>query len=151
MVKLQQLTEFLLNLNLVAAEQIDSWVENPRMVPRGKVVSEGQLVLFTQTYDAIFAIERYPHKRHSAELLFAHVSAWLIENDSERAQLGLSNPQTDVDVLDDKTADIELTIAFEEDITAVLDEDGPISYMGGQYKLADVAIDYVNEADMASE
>ena len=149
MVKLQQITAFLVGLNLVAAENIDTWVENPRIVPWGKEITDGQMVLFRQTYDAVLSFERWPHARHPAELLFAHVSVWLLENDEDRFEKELAMPVTDVDILDAKTADVDITITFEEDITAVIDENGPITFGGQRYRLDDAVISYVKEAEMA--
>lgn len=148
MVKLQQITAFLVGLNLVAAENIDTWTENPRIVPRCKEITDGQMILYTQTYDAVLSFERWPHSRHPAELLFAHVCAWLVENDEDRFEKELAMPSTDVDILDHKTADIDITITFEEDITAVLDENGAITFGGQRYRLDDALISYVKEAEM---
>lgn len=148
MIKLQQITAFLIGLDLVAAENIDTWVENPRIVPWGKEITDGQMVLFRQTYDAVLSFERWPHSRHPAELLFAHVSVWLLENDEERFEKELAMPVTDVDILDTKTANVDITITFEEDITAVLDENGPITFGGQRYRLDDAVISYVKEAEL---
>lgn len=150
MLKLQQITAFLVGLNLVAAENIDSWVENPRIVPRCSIIDDGQVIVYTQTYDAMISIERYPHTRHPAELLFAQVSVWLIENDEDRFEKELPMPVTDVDILDSKTADIDIMITFKEDITAVADENGPIVINGQHYRLDDTTITYVKEGEMKS-
>jgi hypothetical protein len=81
--------------------------------------------------------------------LFAQVSVWLIENDEDRFEKELPMPVTDVDILDSKTADIDIMITFEEDITAVADENGPIVIDGQRYQLDDATITYVKEAEMA--
>ncbi len=146
MQKLALLTSFLVNLDLVAAEQIDTWVENPKVLPSGKMMGNGQLILCRQTYDAVISIERYPHHRHPAELLFAQVCAWLIENDTDRDEIAA--PDTDVDVLDNYVADVEMTISFEEDIAVVEDENGPIHFQEKRYRLAAFEIDYAEEGDL---
>ncbi len=148
MIKLQQLTAFLVDLNYVAAENIDAWIENPQIVPRCKDLGEGQMIIYTQTYDAVLMIERFPHTRHPAELLFAQVCAWLVENDEERFDTDLPNPSIDVDVLDNKTADIDITIRFEEDITAVPDDNGPIMIQGEKYRLDNAVTSYVQESEI---
>lgn len=148
MKKLQQLTAFIVGLDLVAAENIDAWVENPKIVPRGKSMGEGGIVLYTQTYDAVISIERFPHKTHPAELLFGHVCAWLMENDGERDEI--ADPNTDVDVLDDETADVEITISFEEDVLAVPDPAGTIVLGGNLYRLADVVVDYAEDGEVTT-
>lgn len=145
MIKLQAITAFLIDLNLVAAENIDTWVENPQIVPRGKSMGAGGIVLYTQTYDAVISIERFPHNTHPAELLFGQVCAWLMEND-ERDEI--ATPRTVVDILDDHTADIEITISFEEDVLAVPDTAGTIWVGGENYRLADAVIDYAETGEV---
>jgi hypothetical protein len=150
MIKLQQITAFLIGLDLVAAENIDTWVENPQVVPRFTDLGDGQMIVYTQTYDAMIAIERYPHQVHDAELLFAQMCVWLIENDESRLELNLPHPETDVTILDSKTADIDIVIRFEEDITAVEDESGPIAFQDKRYRLDGVTLSYAKEGEMAS-
>ena len=150
MLKLQLLTAFLINLDLVAAENIDSWVEDPRIVPSGSIVSgaaEG-IILFRQEYDAVFSIERYPHQRHHVNELFGQVCAWLIENDADREEI--AQPNIDVDILDDETADIEITISFTEDVTAIKDPAGLIVVGGETYSLGAVVVDVAEEGDLTA-
>lgn len=143
--KLAQITAFLVQQNLVAVEQIDSWVENPNIVPAGELRGDG-IILYRQTYDAVISIERYPHKNHPAELLFALVCAWLMDNDADRDDI--PTPQTDVDILDDETADVEITISFEEDVIGIEDPAGPIPFNGLNYRLADDVIDYAETGEV---
>ncbi len=147
MLKLKQLTTFLVQQNLVAAEQIDSWVENPQIIPGGEDMGTG-IVLYRQTYDAVISIERFPHKHVAAELLFALVCAWLMQNDPDRQEI--AQPTTDVDVLDDSTADIEISISFEEDVHGVIDPAGPIDLFGVNYRLADIEIDYAEQGEVTT-
>lgn len=146
MIKLQQLTAYVLNLNLVAAEQIDSWVENPQIVPSGKSMGQGTVVLYRQTYDAVIYIERFNHQKHPVEQLFGCVAAWLMQNDEDRDEI--ATPRTDVEILDDGLADIEISISFEEDVIAVLDPAGPIEFGGDRYRLAGPIIKYAEEGDL---
>lgn len=148
MIKLQQITQFLVNLNLVDVSQIDSWVENPQIVPSGKSLGSGGIVLYRQEYDAVISIERFPHKNHPAELLFGQICAWLMESDPDRDEI--AKPRTDVDILDDQTADIEITISFEENIEAVPDPAGTINLGGTLYRLADAVIDYAETGEVKS-
>lgn len=150
MVKLQQLRTFLVELNLVAAENIDSWAENIRFHGVCKYLGNG-MVLFRQEYDAVISIERFPHHRHPAELLFGQVIAWLIENDSEREDQGADQPTVDADILDNNTADLDITVPFVEDIEAVPDENGAIVINGESYRLANVEIDYAEEGEVKTD
>lgn len=147
MIKLAQLTRFLIELNLVAAEQIDSWVENPRIVPSGKSLGNGQIVMYRHEYDAVIVIERYPHKVHSAQLLFAHICSWVMNNDDRDE---IARPRIDVDILDDDTADIEISISFEEDGMVVEDPAGDIELYGKRYRLDDAVINYAETGEVTT-
>ena len=146
MLKLQQITDFLVQLNLVAAEQIDSWVENPQMIPSGEDSGAGGVLLYRQTYDAVISIERFPHQHHPVELLFAHISVWLMNNDSERDEI--ATPQTEVDVLDDSTADIEISISFEEELYGIEDPAGTIELFGTRYRLDSQLVNYAETGEV---
>lgn len=146
MIKLQQLTAYLLNLNLVAAEQLDSWVENPQIIPSGKSMGQGSIILYRQIYDAVIYIERFAHIDHPVEQLFGCVAAWLMTHDADREEIAA--PRTDVEILDDYLADIEISISFEEDVIAVLDPAGPIEFGGNRYRLAGPIIFYAEEGDL---
>lgn len=142
MKQLAAITAFIVGLDLIAAEQIESWVENPQIVPAGTVKTRDGVVIYRQTYTAVIAIERYPHKRCPAELLFAHISAWLIDNDGDRFDDKDAKITTDVEIMEDDTADIEISIDFIEEIEIVKDPGGPIRLNGDRWRLADVPIDY---------
>lgn len=146
MKQIQALTAFLKGLDLVAAENIDAWVENPRVVPSFKSMGDGGMILFRQTYDAVLYIERYPHRRHPAELLFGQVCAWLYEHDVDRFDRKDADIATEVDVLDDQTADITLTLDFIEEVGAVPDPAGPIMAAGKRWRLAEPVVNYALEA-----
>ena len=150
MVKLGQLRQFIVDLNLVAVENIDSWAENIRFNAVLKDQGNG-LVLFRQDYDAVISIERFPHTTHPAELLFAQVIAWLIEHDEERENQELDQPSVDADILDDKLADLDITIPFAEYIEAVPDENGPIVINGEKYALSNIEIDYAETGEVTTD
>ena len=146
MIKLGILHQFLINLDLVAAENIDSWVENPKIVPSGKNLSHDSIILFRQEYDAVFSIERFPHQKTDVNYLFGKLCAWLMENDGDRDDI--PEPITDVDILDNGTADIEITISFTEDVEAIEDPAGTIVFNGKTYKLADAVVDVAEAGEV---
>lgn len=69
-----------------------------------------------------------------------------MQNDGDRDEI--ATPDTDVDILDDETADIEITISFEEDVHAVPDPAGTIVLSGQHYRLADVNIKYAEDGEV---
>ncbi|GLP98677.1 hypothetical protein GCM10007891_05310 [Methylophaga thalassica] len=150
MKKLQAITDYLLNLNMVAAENIDAWAENARFVGVAKDMGNDGMVLFRLHYTAAIVIERFPHQEHPAELLFGHVIAWLMDNDDLREELALDPPETDIDILDNQTADLEINIDFVEDVEIIQDAAGPLRLNGERYRLAPVRIDYALEGEVTT-
>lgn len=133
MIQLTALTSFLLNLNLFAAEQLESFVDDLTILPACRSAVAGQIVVCEMDYTAAFYIERYPHATHRAELLVAQISAWLLQNDSNR-HFGFQFPVV-VDVLDDSTADLEIRIPFHEIVTATQHPSGEILFNSQRYTL----------------
>ena len=135
MTKLTALTAFLLNLNLFAAENMESFVDDLTVLPAGRnTATNGTIVVCEMDYTAVLFIERYPHASVPAPLLFAQISAWLLQNDPDRTEAN-TFPVT-VDILDDATADLEIRIPFTEIITAEEDTGGPIDIGGTRYALS---------------
>jgi hypothetical protein len=149
MKQLACITQFIVNLNLVAAEQIDSWVDKLKITLAATSMGVGGIVLFRQTYSISLFIERYPHKVHPSELLFAHIAAWLMDNDSERFDQKDADIEVELDILDDETADIMVSIDFIEEIGIVEDPGGAILFNGQRWRLATPIIKYALSGDIA--
>lgn len=134
MIKITALTTFLLNLNLFAAEQLESFVDDLTILPAGRnTAAAGRIVVCEMDYTAALYIERFPHGQIPAALLFAQISAWLLQNDPDRTESN-AFPVT-VDILDEQTADLEIRIPFTEIVYADADSGGPIDIMGTRYAL----------------
>lgn len=132
---LANIVAFLTDLNLVAAEQIESVVDNVIVRPSGQYTRKQQELKIAQLeYSAVIDIERYPHRERSADWLFAQLSAWVIEHPEIRIdpfEIGLV-----IDVLDDSTADIEIRLTLQEDIIIKPETGGTIRIGGDGYTLA---------------
>ncbi|WKD48344.1 phage tail protein [Microbulbifer spongiae] len=135
--KLTAITAHLLAANLVSSEQLHSWMENGQMEPASKHLGQG-LRVCRQSYDAVIQIERFAG---DPALLFALVTTWLMEQDGARFELNLPAPDVDVDVIDERAADVEITIRFSEDVDLVADDNGPIAYRGTRWAVAPVPVD----------
>lgn len=135
--KLKGITAHLLAANLVAAEQLDSWMEDGELETASKNLGNG-LRVCRQSYDAVIQIERYAG---DPALLFALVTTWVMENDPERQSLELPEPTVDVDVIDERVADVEITVRFSEPVDLVEDDSGPILYRGQRWAVAAVPVD----------
>lgn len=145
--KIKALTAFLIGLDLVAAENIESFVDDPKIIPSGKVLSHNSIILYRQDYTATIYVEDYPHKEHPAELLFGQVCAWLLNNDE---RFDIPSPAVNIDILDNATANIEISIEFKEDVTAIEDEAGPIELEGVRYRILDSDLFYAETGDVVT-
>lgn len=136
--KLTGITQHLLNANLVAVEQLDSWMEDGRLETTSKSLGNSGVRVCRLEYDAVINIERYGK---APALIFALVTTWLMEHDEDRHSLRLPEPQVEVQVIDNDLADIEITIRFSEDVDLLADDNGLISYLGTKYSVAPVPVD----------
>ena len=118
LVKLQALHAHIEQANLMASEQLESWMEDGTLVPAHQNRGAGLLICKFK-YDAIFSLEHYSA---APELLMALVCAWLIEQDAERDDQKLAPPDIDVDVVDEKRANVEIKVTFQEDIDDFTDD-----------------------------
>lgn len=137
MAMLKGITAHLLAANLVAAEQLDSWMEDGELQTASKNLGNGIRVC-RQEYDAVIQIERYAG---DPALLFALVTTWVMDNDPDRVSLQLPEPTVDVDIIDDRLADVEITIRFSEPVDLIEDDAGPISYLGKRWFVSPVPVD----------
>jgi len=100
-------------------------------------------------YDALIQIENLPNK--DAYSLLAFIPAWLDDFDRERFEDGLADPDIDVALNGDGTADVELLIEFEEGLQLIPDDNGDIIYQGKRWSVADVPIDVAESVDKVAK
>jgi hypothetical protein len=129
-------------------EKLDVWAEDLEQITRGGY-DGNNVLLYTMKYRAVFSIEGFVFSKDPIELLHTRLITWLADNDKrsdmEDAELNISP-----EVLDKHTANIEITIMFEEDVYIVENEDGPIEYAGRKWELADPEHDIAESFDLLS-
>lgn len=124
MIKLKALTAYLLERQLVAAEQLDSWTDQVQLELIWKPHTQG-MHMGDMKYGATISIERF------ADLparLFALVGSWLESHDQDRD--GLPNAMFDVVMLDNDLADVDITLQFTEAQYLAEDPAGEIQAFG---------------------
>ncbi|MEO9655911.1 phage tail protein [Marinomonas sp.] len=127
-------------------EQFDAWVEALEQTTRGK--NEGnRVLLYTMEYRAVFSIERFAYQKFPIEILHAKLITWLADND-ERSDMEDKEPKVVFDIFDDHTADVEITLMFEEDVYISPSEQGNIEYAGGSWALEDADHDVAETFDL---
>jgi hypothetical protein len=139
---LRALTSALQNAG-ACGRALHSFVDQGVIVPVGSDLGHG-IVVGRIKYDAVIQIEGY---KDDGILFVAFVTAWLQDNDPDRDRLGLADPEVDITLEGRGTADIDLSIEFDEPLELVPDEAGPISYNGRRWRVADVPIDVAESLD----
>lgn len=149
--KLQAFTTFLIERNMVDENQLDSWMENGKVIPASKHLGNGFLLCRFQ-YEAVISIERFAKNE---SVLMALVCAWLHDYDSERQSQDLPPPDIDVDILDNHTADVELRVMFREDICVEISDqasdEGVIPFNGRAWRVAPLVPDVATIAAVGDD
>jgi hypothetical protein len=141
MKKLQALHQFIVDLNLVADNDVDSYVDKLEVIPAGRpsLDDPAQIILSTCKYSANFYISGYPFNRHPVELLVGQLSAWLLEYDDRR--LDSNQFSVNVDVFDENgnvadVANLEIELELDEIVTITRDDGGTILFNNLSYSLS---------------
>ena len=134
---LQGLTRHLLESTNLKRENINSYADNGELITSGQDLGHGFEVARFK-YDAVIELERY---HGSAMDILAIVTGWLIDHDPDREAFNLADPEINVEINDNDTADVEIEIEFNESIQIVEDDNGPIRAWGKRWRVADVPID----------
>lgn len=125
--KLRALTAYLIDRQLVPAEQLDSFAEQVSLTLIWKPEREG-LRLGAMRYRAVIILERLAD--HPGRLM-ALVGSWLENNDQDRD--GLPDPVFDVEQMDPDLADVELSVEFVEPLHLAEDPAGEIEAFGQRW------------------
>lgn len=134
---LQALSEYLLAHTGLSKEQIYATADNGRILISGEDLGQGQEIC-RYKYDAVMTLERYAG---DARVLVAMIAGWLMEHDQDRDYLGLADPEVNADLNDDETADVDITVEFNEAIQLVEDDQGPIVIGDKRWTVQAVPID----------
>lgn len=124
MTKLKALTAYLIERQLVAAEQLDSWTDQVGLELVWKPDVHG-MHMGDMNYTATIVLERFAD--HPGRLM-ALVGSWLETNDDDRDDLAAV--QFDITMLDDDLADVDIKLQFSEPQYLAEDPDGEIIAFG---------------------
>ncbi|PSW14412.1 hypothetical protein C9J01_08220 [Photobacterium rosenbergii] len=151
--KLQHLTEYMLAhmKSDVLENKIDAWQESATIQVDGEDRGNGGYVAAQWRYTAVISIEEFPHQKCDPRNIFALVSCWLSDCDSERYEYELGDPQVSVDMLSQEVADVAIEIEMMEPIELIPDLDGSITWRGQSYRVQTVPINYAEEAEVGND
>ncbi|MEE1880989.1 phage tail protein [Pseudomonas soli] len=143
--KLQAMTAYLLEANLVLPEQLDSWTDQLSLDLIWKPTGNGGMHMGDLRYRAVIVLERFAG---NPSLLMALVGSWLESNDPDRGD-DLPVPAFAVEPLDNDLFDVELTIEFEEGQHLVEDPNGQIESGGKKYGLGKAELWVAEQGEVA--
>ena len=124
MIKLQALTAYLIDRQLVATEQLDSWTDQVQLELVWKPDTQG-MRMGDMNYSATIVLERFAD---NPARLMALVGSWLENNDEDRD--GLAATVFDITMLDNDLADVDIKLQFSEPQYLTEDPRGEIEAFG---------------------
>ena len=124
MIKLQALTAYLIERQLVAPEQLDSWTDQVQLELDWKPDTKG-MHMGDMNYSATIVLESFAD---NPARLMALVGSWLENNDEDRD--GLPATVFDITMLDNDLADVDIKLQFSEPQYLTEDPDGEIEAIG---------------------
>jgi len=101
--------------------------------------------LMTQQYVAEFLFDKFPYNQLDPAILFANVGAWLMDNDSSREDSDeLGDPEIEIVIEDERSAEVLITIEFEEPVKIIEDTAGPVYFQNKRWRIQEYDV-YVAE------
>ncbi|ABZ75894.1 conserved hypothetical protein [Shewanella halifaxensis HAW-EB4] len=148
--QLQQLCEFLLTSlqPVIKANNIDAWQERGTLILSGEDKGIDGYQVAKWKYNAVIAFEQFPHRRINSYNLLAIVSAYLIDSEWPRDVYGLDDPEIDIDVVSKDNATILIELQLMDDIELIPDDNGPVQFNGGRYRVSLVPINIAESVDL---
>ena len=138
MKKLSALSVYLLTLPGLTRDQMTAFIDQGKLSLIGKDRGQG-FEIGRFRYDAVISIDRCPAEL--AELLLSFLVVWIGENDTERDEMGLVDPDVDISFSDDTTVDVEISVEFDEALVIVPDPVGSIAFKGEMWRVGEVEVD----------
>lgn len=144
MSQLASLTGFIrANMPARAMQSFTSEMESVKTIPAGKEMGLGQVRLSVIRYDAALMWERFPYRECDPRQVMALLEVWLTQEDRDLfSQVGITSadPDWDIELIDEETAIVTVTVPMAEALIIVPDNDGAIPYQGERYRLADAEV-----------
>ncbi|MGE8308525.1 MAG: phage tail protein [Pseudomonas protegens] len=143
--KLRALTTYLIDRQLVAPEQVDSFAEQVNLDLIWKNGAKG-LHMGDMRYRAVLVLESFAEK---PALLMALVGSWLETHDPDRDD-DMPAPVFAIEQLDNDLADVELTLEFVEPQHLAEDPNGSIDAFGKKWGLVDFELWTAEQGEVRS-
>ena len=151
--KLQALHQYLCKqlTGNVHAKKIHATQAGGELIVNGEDRGNGGYRIANWFYQAGILIENFPHNKLDPNTLFALVACWISEFDPERDENDeLGNPDIEIDVNNEESADVLIKIAFEESIELIPDPKGLVLWNSQTYRVNPVEIWIAEEGEITN-
>ncbi|TPG61505.1 phage tail protein [Ewingella americana] len=126
-----------------------SFMDEMKFIPAQRDLGLDQYRLAVIRYDAALTWDRFPYRLYDPRNLAALLLVWLGQVDrSLFEEMGIDDelPDFDIDVIDEETAVLAISVPMVEALNMVKDEKGNIPMDGAMWRLADPEIWLASEA-----
>jgi len=144
-IKLQALTAYLIERQLVAPEQLDSWTDQVNLELVWKPDTKG-MHMGDMNYSATIVLERFAD---NPARLMALVGSWLENKDEDRD--GLPATVFDITMLDNDLADVDIKLQFSEPQYLTEDPDGEIEAFGQTWAFVPFELWVAEQGEVTSD
>lgn len=143
----QQLSDFLVK-QLPESYQMNfySWMENGKLINEGKQITATGLEIAQLDYQAVFYFEQLPFKEINPYKLLALIQVWI--NEKDEYPFREFPTEFNIEMIDDSTAELDITINFREPITAEQDSNGDLLIDGEYYRFDDITVNTAEQFEI---
>lgn len=147
MSQLSQLTDFVKSHLPDRVDEFDSWMDNQKITRSEKGLGKGQRRLGVTTYDGVLEFDKFPYRQCDPALLFGLVLIWLVEGANDlRDEMRLDDPDVEVELYDEESALVMITVPLVDEIVIAPDENGAIPMDGQRWDIVDPIFDVAESA-----
>ncbi len=116
--------------------EFNSDMDALRFIPAQRDLGLDQYQLALMQFDAVLSWGRFPYRDYDPRNLCAWLLVWMIENAPDHGPVP-ELPSIDIDVIDDKTAMVVVSMGITESLSIAKDPAGDIPFMGARWRLTD--------------
>lgn len=141
------LKKHFLDARACSADQLQCWMEDAKVHTVCRRHGNG-LNVCDFSYDAIY---RFENLKSKPEKMIVLLTFWLMENDDNRSDFDLHDPDFEPESHGRGKVDLEITVKFRETLSLVEDDQGEFVYKATRYRIDYPEVDVADTASVATE
>lgn len=122
-----------------------AWMEKGKLRNEGKQVTDTGLEIAQLDYEAVLFFDKLPFRTINPYKLLALVQVWLNEHGECNRDF---DSDFNIEMIDDSTAELDITLQFSEPITAERDDTGDLVIDGERYRFDEIDVQTVDVIDI---